>query len=311
MANIAISNLTTTATTLEKDDLILVSKKNGDKYISAKINCENLFKTNYSQLPNYASADIVTWSDLKSPPTNYEVTKDSILYVYSGSSSGGLATCVVSIDDFSYEMRSNDTSVDSNSFLISSGSKISLALSKVSYYRAHLIPLKTNILQTPSADCVSYVIESRHGLDYFDYEADKGYLKGTCVKYNDKYYICNAESSLFDPSNLTTNWTEISLDLLGNWWYRLYSDGFLEQGGIHLNFLNKKGGSDRPCILRKPYNDDKYTVLATNMTEDEAYPVIIYQKTNKSFSPRLNKDNVTTTRTEEYFSYHTMGYIDV
>lgn len=310
MANIAISDLPTTATTLEKDDLIFVSKKNGDKYISAKMNCENLFKMNHSYLPDYASANIVTWSDVSTPPTNYEVTKDFILYVFLGSSTSGLATCIVSIDDFSYEMRSNDVSVDSNSFLISSGSKISLTLSNISYYRAQLIPLKTNVSQTPNSDCVSYVIESKHGLDYFDYEEDKGYLKGTCVKYNDKYYICKADSSLFDPTNLTTNWTEISSDLLGNCWYRLYSDGFLEQGGIHLNFLNKLSGNDRPCILRKPYNDDKYTVLVTNTTEDEAYPVIIYEKTSKSFSPRLNKDNVIASK-YEYFSYHTMGYIDV
>ena len=42
MANIAISELDTSVTSLTDGDLILVSKKNGDTYTSAKITSENL-----------------------------------------------------------------------------------------------------------------------------------------------------------------------------------------------------------------------------------------------------------------------------
>ena len=42
MANIAISELDTSVTSLSNGDLILVSKKNGDTYTSAKMTSENL-----------------------------------------------------------------------------------------------------------------------------------------------------------------------------------------------------------------------------------------------------------------------------
>lgn len=118
-------------------------------------------------------------------------------------------------------------------------------------------------------ECVSYVIESGK-------ESDRGY---TGTTYDDS----------------------------GFKYYRLYSDGWLEQGGRTV-ISPETGNSDRTITMMKSFKDDKsYSLTLGNILTGQ-YVLHASNLTENSFSAHYSTD--TTAGSIEYFCWKAEGYVN-
>lgn len=72
-------------------------------------------------------------------------------------------------------------------------------------------------------------------------------------------------------------------DAAGNW-YRIYSDGWIEQGGISNITLPNSGTSGNGVNLLKPFNDINYTVIPMDYSPSTIAPVTVLAKTLTNFT---------------------------
>lgn len=117
----------------------------------------------------------------------------------------------------------------------------------------------------PQPDCVSYVIESGK------FNSLTGQIDST-------------------PSN-------------NNAWYRLYSDGWCEQGGIKTGVETT---TDTIVKLYKPYSDANYTITLGNI-RDGGYAVYAYSITASQFACGYGQD--TSQYVGEKVSWKTEGFV--
>ena len=92
-------------------------------------------------MPDWNSNSKITWS-LNNLPTNYIVTKNSVLYVDTQRYATGEGYAKITINNFVYRLGTNGSSKGQLSFLVSAGDIITIAKNDVNTINAVLIPCK-------------------------------------------------------------------------------------------------------------------------------------------------------------------------
>ena len=118
-----------------------------------------------------------------------------------------------------------------------------------------------------------------HAVDYYDFETENS----KNVKYSDfatQKATTTSTAGTKTPAVIVENYKN------GSDWYRVWSDGWIEQGGASPTFSSSNTDTTVTVNLLKPFTDTNYSVLA--LSDDCGYrPALTYSnKTTSSFKLR-------------------------
>lgn len=127
-----------------------------------------------------------------------------------------------------------------------------------------------------------------------------------------KYGICekfvynSTDNTLRLPLYLTKHGWLVSSGSSGGDWYRIYSDGWCEQGQF-IDVGTDSYQKGKQVLLLKPYKDTKYSIDFTSVRSAGAnlYKPAVYEKTNESFY------YYNLVANSPGGSWKTCGYIDI
>ena len=131
-----------------------------------------------------------------------------------------------------------------------------------------------------------------------------------------RYGVC--DKFVYNPTNRTVrlpkNFTNmrymIDSNFEGNQWYRIYNDGWCEQGGVYDNGSSSNAFTATISFL-KEFDDTNYVANATPRTTNE-HPASasLYDKQTDGMSLFVNR-NYNSDANVRYVSWKAEGYIDI
>lgn len=129
---------------------------------------------------------------------------------------------------------------------------------------------------------------------------------GSCYKYVYTAANGNTPASVRLPKATTEHGALIKSYSSGTDWYRIYQDGWCEQGGV--------ASSSDDITFLKEFKDTNYSSLATWQVTSSLYEtsLTIYSKTTATISFRIGYYNMSLTSfSGRDFDWQACGYIDI
>lgn len=123
-------------------------------------------------------------------------------------------------------------------------------------------------------------------------------------KYTTTEATTVSSASMEHPAVIIENYSD------GTMWYRVWSDGWIEQGGKAIGGASAAGA---PVNLLKSYSNTDYTLIATVGShvrpDSAAWVVVIASKNIDKFNASTSWTNANTTNFDSYnFNWYACGY---